>query len=116
MTEGGNYFPRVKEAREALRARALDLFNKHMKLIDMAMAAGDFETANKALQFLEEHMPSQDGERMIEESVDKVSTEKLGSGPQVQIALVVGGLEPKQIASPEVITVEPINQDPTTDG
>lgn len=113
---GGNYFPKVREAREALRARAVELLEKYIKIIDQAAAAGDFETADKALRFLLDHIPAEEGERVLDPSVDKPTEGRsMGGGPQVQIGLVIGGLEPKQLLpQAEVITIEPVSKDPTS--
>ena len=43
-------FPKVREAREALRARAEEIINLYMQNARQAVAAGEFEAAAKALQ------------------------------------------------------------------
>lgn len=101
-----NYFPRVREAREALKAKALEIFEKQQEIIAQAMEAGDFETAAKANQFLLEHLPDDDGVRVIAESIDKPKETKGVAGPIVQIGFKLGGVnEPK--ALPGVIDVDP---------
>ena len=66
------YFPKVKEAREALREKALELFELQVSIIREALNKGDFESAYKANQWLMEHMPASDeGERLIDSSAAK---------------------------------------------
>jgi hypothetical protein len=91
---GDNLFPRVRAAREALKEKALELFDKHMKLIDLAMAAGDYETAEKALEFLSSHMPKDpDGTSFLDQSVDKVEKkDKPSSLPSINIGFALGGI------------------------
>jgi hypothetical protein len=86
------YFPKVKEAREALRERALELYERHLALIDRAAEEGKIEYALEASQWLIEHMPaSDDGERMIDSSAAKVKEVSGGSsGPTIQIGIALG--------------------------
>ena len=107
---GGDYFKAsVKKARQRLMERADEIIEKYLKMIDMAIAAGDFETANKGFQFLVEHMPKEDGESIITESAAKPRQVEVGhKGPVIQIGLQVGGInEPKALPEPITIDVEP---------
>lgn len=98
------YFPKVKEAREALRERALDLLNKYETIIDLAIAKGDFETAGEHVQWLIEHTAAEDGERIIDPSAAKakelVQQQQLGPSIQIGIALTS---PPKLKELPEVV-------------
>src|SRR3990167_5651973 len=107
LTLGGTYFKAsVKKARQRLMDRADEIIQKYFKMIDMAMAEGDFETANKAFQFLVEHMPKEDGEAIITESAAKPKQIESGpSGPIINIGVVVGGSSKPEVlkALPDVI-------------
>ena len=107
---GGNYFSTVKKAREALKGKAEDILQRYFKMIDMAVAAEDFETANKAFQFLIEHMPKEDGESIITESAAKPRQVESGhTGPVINIGVKVGGSSKDAPASlPEPITIDVI--------
>lgn len=95
-------FPKVLEAREALANKALELFKIYETLIREALAAGEFEVASDALQFLMKHMPKDsNGVSLLETSIDKVSDGRkaLPAGPKVQIGIAVGGT-PNRIGLP----------------
>lgn len=104
------YFPKVKEVRDALRNKALELYQKHLMLIDMAAASGEYEAALKASQWLIEHMPAdENGERLIDPSASKPKEiESKQQSPSIQIGIQLGGLtQPKQL-QPSIIDVTPI--------
>ena len=103
------YFPKVREAREVLRERAIEILETYIAVIGEARKAGDHETATKSLQWLIEHMPEEDGERMIEGSVDKPKQIEGNVGPQINIGFALGGLnQPKELPpAVEVIDVTP---------
>ena|SRR3990167_6757488 len=105
---GGPYFKAsVKKARQRLMDRADEIIQKYLKMIDMAMAEGDFETANKAFQFLVEHMPKEDGEAIITESAAKPKQVESGpSGPVINIGVKVGGSSKDTL--PEPVTIETV--------
>ena len=103
---GGNYFPSVKTAREALKARAHETYEKLLKIIDMAAAAGDFETAGKYAWMLLEHTPKDEGETVMDESAAKPKlTERGLGGPIIQIGVKVGGVR-EQESLPEAIIID----------
>ena len=103
---GGDYFSSVKKAREALKARAHETYEKLMKIIDMAASAGDFETAGKYTWMLLEHTPKDDGETVMDESAAKPKlTERGPGGPIIQIGVKVGGVR-EQEALPEAIIID----------
>lgn len=92
-------FPRVKEARELLRSKTVDLLNKYELIIDRAIARGDLEIAETATRWLLEHMPAEDGERLIDPSATKPPPPPppppavlLPSGPTIQIGIALGGM------------------------
>lgn len=103
------YFPRVKEAREALRERAIEVLETYLTIISEARAKGDLETAEKAARWLLEHMPNEAGERLIDSSASKptVETQSQSSLPTINIGFQLGGVK-QQKALPEVVDVTPV--------
>lgn len=94
-------FSKVREAREAIKAKSLALFELHMKLIKTALDTGDLEEAGKNIRWLSEHMPSEDdGTTMLSGSVDNGTGSEKSSGPTIQIGFQLGGV-PVQKALPE---------------
>lgn len=104
---GGAYFSSVKKARAALAANAERTYEKLLKVIDMAAAAGDFETAAKYAWMLLAHAPKEDGQTVIDTDASKAPSQ-LDSGPKgpiIQIGVKVGGVnEPKEL--PEVVAID----------
>lgn len=89
------YFSKVKEAREVLKERAREILDNYLATIQDARLAGDFETASKGFQWLMEHMPEEEGSRMVDISIDKPKqVEGSKAGPIVQIGFKLGGMEP----------------------
>lgn len=107
-----DHFPRVKEAREALRERAVDLFEKYWSLIQKAEDAGQFDVAMEHARWLVEHMPAGEaGERMIDSSAAKPKEIEGPKGPQIQIGIALGGMKPPttvQLPVADVIDVTPV--------
>lgn len=107
---GGNYFSSVKKAREALKHRANETYEKLLKIIDMAAAAGDFETAAKYAWMLLEHTPKDEGQTVIDHSAAKAPAQ-IDTGPRgpvIQIGVKVGGAgDTKALPAPIVIDAEP---------
>ena len=102
-----DYFPRVREAREALKEKALELYEMHVRIIQEALDAKEFETAAQANQWLMEHMPADDGITMIDISIDKPKQVNPATGPTIQIGFALGGIDkPKELA-PIVIDIDP---------
>lgn len=111
-------YTRLMEARNELQSKAKDLVDAYMKTVDAAIKKGEYEVALKAIQWALEHMPEEDGVRVLENSVDKIKTESQGSGgPSVTISVPLGGYigvgaqAPAQIEAPivEVIDVEKVD-------
>jgi hypothetical protein len=92
-------------------ARAEEILNKYQKLIDQAAAAGDYETALRHMQHLIDHMPTDEGTRLVDMSIDKAAQIESGpKGPVINIVgIKLGGVEGnKQLPSAvEVIDVKP---------
>ncbi len=109
MPVGGPYFSSVKKAREALKERANELLDLQISIIKSALAEGDFETAAKANQFLLEHIPHEDGERLLDTTVDKQQIESK-AGPMINIGFKIGGVAQKEL-TPTTIEVAPIKPD-----
>lgn len=103
----GKFFPSVRKAREALRGEAQAILTEFRTMIKQAAAAGQWEHALKAQQWLVDHLPAEDGERLFDSSVDRPNqTESKASGPLIQIVGIrYGNDEPKKL--PEVIDVIP---------
>lgn len=102
------YFPRVKEAREALRERAMEVLETYLAIIAEARSAGDFESAFKAAQWLLEHMPNEDGARLIDPSGSKPKEiEGPKTGPSIQIGIALGGVKPKELPATRIIDITP---------
>jgi len=105
-----DYFPKVKAAREMLKARAIEIYEQLMQVTAMAAATQDYQTASANLKWLMEHIPADDdGTRVIDMSVDKPKIVEVGSnGPVVQFGFQIGGLNtPKELPPAQVIDVTP---------
>jgi hypothetical protein len=106
-----DYFPKVREAREALKEKALDLFEQYDNAIKVALANGEYDVALKHLQWLIEHMPAEDGERMVDASVNKEGGEVRAIGPQINLGIMLGGVS-QPGDGPKVIEVTPLKEIP----
>jgi hypothetical protein len=111
MPIGGPHFSSVKKAREALKERANELLDIQIAIIKGAMSKGDYETAAKANQFLMEHIPDEDGTRMIDQSVDKPKQLEAKLGPSINIGFAIGGINQPKELPPAVIEAEPVPDD-----
>lgn len=102
------YFPKVQEAKEFLLDKAKAMVELQEKLILEAAAAGEYEAALKANQWLIEHVPAdQDGQRVIGPSASKPGEVGEGkSGPTIQIGIAFGGIK-EPAALPEIIDITP---------
>jgi hypothetical protein len=106
MAVGGNSFPSVRKARAALKEHAKEIYETYKLLAKQAAAGGDFETAEKILWKLIEHMPEEEGERIVDASIDKKQPEQIGhKGPSIQIGVQIGGI-PTQKSLPEAAIIE----------
>lgn len=105
-------FARVGHARDLLRERAVEILEQYLKVVKAAEEAGDFEVATKSLQWLMEHMPDDNGQRVLNKSVDKEESVEHKAGPSVRIGIQLGGLthQPKSLPEPlPVVTSEVID-------
>lgn len=105
----------VRKAREALRGKAMELLLEYQTMIKQAVAAGEWEAALKAQQWLIDHVPAEDGERIFDSSVDK-SQKQVDAGPKapvVQIGIKLGGLDldAKQIGAGKLVDGEVVESD-----
>jgi hypothetical protein len=85
-----DYFPKVKEARELLKEKAREILEMQQTIIEKALAAEKFDVAAAANQFLIEHMPDEEGVRMISATVNKQLETKGPTGPTIQIGFNLG--------------------------
>jgi hypothetical protein len=103
-------FSKVSAAREILKNRAEELINEYIDIAKQAKAAGDYESAYKALQWLIEHAPrDEDGSGVVDRSPDKdVQAPKQieGGGPRIQIGIALGGVTKAQNALPTATVVD----------
>lgn len=102
------HFGSVRKAREALKEQALEILADYQRLIAMAAAAGQYEAALKAQQWLVEHIPAEEGQRIFDISVDKVKESEAPRGPMIQLGFQLGGMVAKPKELPEVISIESI--------
>lgn len=111
------YFSKVKEAREALKAKALELYEQYDLAIKTALAAGQFEVAMEHMQWLIEHMPKgEEGERMIDESAAKPKQIEKGTGTtSINIGFKLGGIDEAPKALPSVQVVDMLPKDTKND-
>src|SRR5256885_583045 len=99
------YFSKVKEAREALRDKAVDLFTGYLTLIQTAQAAEEFQVAAEGYQFLMKHLPKDEaGLTLLDAPVDKQPTKGGSVGPTIQIGIALGP-RPEVKALPPAIDI-----------
>lgn len=99
-------FSKVKEAREALKQRALEVLEQYMAIIAQATAAQDYESAYKAAQWLLEHMPREDGLAIIDHSAAKVPESSKGPiRPTIQIGIALSPAKQLPPSNVQVIDV-----------
>lgn len=100
-----NFFSRVRIARELLKEKSEEILREYLDVVQQAKIAGDYETAAKSLQWLLDHMPAdEEGERMVEVSVDKKqeAVQRGPTGPSIQIGIQVGGSgKPQLVKKPD---------------
>lgn len=99
----------VRKAREALKERAHEILDKFLQTIDMAASAEEYEAALKSYQWLMEHIPEDEGERVVDISVDKPKQVEKGTNlPTINIGFRLGGIdEDKQLPDGNTIDVTP---------
>lgn len=108
------HFGKAAAIREMIRDHAQKIVEEYLDVAAKAKDAGDYETAQKALQWLMEHMPAdEDGKTIVDVSVDKQKqiAAPQQTGPAIQIGIQVGGIGvTAQKALPQV-TAEIIEAD-----
>lgn len=92
------YFPSVRKARVALKEKALEILEEYRSLIKQAAAAGKYEAALEAQRWLVDHIPADEGERLVDMSVDKPRQIEGGpKGPTIQVGIALGGIAHRRI-------------------
>jgi hypothetical protein len=104
-------FPKVKEARAKLAERADELITEYMALAAHARDKGNLEVAEAILWKLIDHLPNEDGVRLLDQSSSKGGSKDDGkaAGPTIQIGIALGGVSPTMKVLPpvEIIDVDP---------
>ena len=95
----------VRKARERLQADADEIYTEYRKAIQIAVAGGEYEPALKAYQHLLDHLPAEEGQRLLDPSVDKQQVTEGPRGPLIQIGIIQGGV-PQTKALPDIITID----------
>ena len=111
MPKPANLFPRVAEAREILRERAIEILEAYLAVAAQAKAAGKDDVALDAYKWLIEHMPRTDDKGIIDSSAAK--PKEIDSGPKkpiIQIGIALGGTQPKQLPA-QVIDIKAEDKD-----
>lgn len=111
------YFGTVQKARAALAEKAQELLDLQTEIAKQALAAANFAEANKAVQFLLEHMPKDDdGITLLDPSVDsKGQNNKSTQLPTINIGFALGGVrQPKELPAVEVIDVTEDTNEPSS--
>lgn len=109
-------FPRIAEAREILKARALEITRLYIQNAKLAMKKGDHATAQSSFEFLMKHMPPDEiGKTLLSTSIDaKGAVSEIAAGPTIQIGFALGGVQAPAALPPAPI--EPIiDAEPTAD-
>lgn len=102
---------RVQEAREALRDRAMDIFEAMLAVTVEARANKNYEVAAETLKWLYEHMPADaEGNRVIDSSAAKAKEIETNKGPQIAIGIQLGGMGTRELPAAKIIDITPINE------
>jgi hypothetical protein len=111
----------VRHAREKLAAESEEIVERFKTAIGMAIAAGEYEAGLKAFQWLIEHLPAKDGQKILDPGIDKQQVESGPRGPLIQIGIVQGGIAKKALpsapelpatAGPDPVTVIEVQPEP----
>lgn len=92
MPVGGPAFSSVRKARAALKERAHELITLYIDGMKKALDAGDYETFQKGMAHIVARIPEEEGERIFDIDVDKISQDTKHVGPGIQIGVMIGGL------------------------
>lgn len=102
------HFSSVRRAKELIQSHALENYNLLISIIKQSTAGGDYETAAKYTAWLLEHTPAEDGERLLDISIDKPAASEGGpKGTVVNIGFKIGADEQKKLPEGVVIDVRP---------
>ncbi len=93
------HFSKVKEAREAFQARAVELQDLYFRAIKLGLDTGQIEHALKSIQWGLEHMGRENGVGVVDSSVNTKTVDVGPKGPQIQIGIALGGIKPKALPS-----------------
>lgn len=112
MPVGGPNFSAVRKAREAMKERAEEIIRLYFETWKQALAAGDYETAQKCASDLAKHIPKdEDGNTVFDTDVDKkMEIKETKQGPAIQIGVAIGGLN-RQLPEATVQIIEIKNDD-----
>ncbi len=110
-------FPKIRQAREALQRRALEITNLYIQNAKQAMKKGQHDVAQSSLEYLLGHMPKdEDGQVIMGPSVDKALVEAGNKGPLIQIGFKLGGVADTKALPEAVIDVTPVSDEVPGDG
>ncbi len=102
----------VRKARARLQEEADKILKDFQSMIGMACAQGEYEAALKAQQWLLEHVPDEEGQRVIGPSVDKTQVIDTGpKGPLIQIGIMQSGVGKLTEAPAITIEATPVDTD-----
>ena len=102
------HFPAVRRAREALKEKADKILEEYLVAIKLAISSGKYEEGLKAYQWLLDHIPGENGERIFEASSDKPHPVESQKGPLIQIGFALGGIDQKSI--PDILEGEKVEE------
>lgn len=99
---------KVKEAREAYKAKALQILELYHQNIKKLYQKGEHQAAAEAMQWFLEHAPKDEGITILDPSVDKTkgSDDSVNRGPTIQIGFALGGLFPAPAKTVELPPAE----------
>ena len=101
-------FPKIREAREALQRRALEITNLYIQNAKQAMKKGQHDVAQSSFEYLLDHMPKdKEGSVILGPSVDKAEGDGGSKGPVIQIGFKLGGVADTKALPEAVIDVTP---------
>lgn len=95
--------PAVKKARQALKEHSEEIYQEFRAAIKLAIAHGKYAEGLAAYQWLIDHIPAEDGERVVDSSVDKQKQVESGNqGPIIQIGVNLGRIPQKVLPEPVI--------------
>lgn len=103
-------FPKIKEARELLKGRALAMAEKYEAAVDAAIKKGDYDVALKAMQWFILHAPNHEGVTIVDPSVDNPKPAEKNKGPRIQIGIKLNEQSRVPFNQPEALPAEVTNE------